>query len=281
MTVRAYAKINWALNILGVRDDGYHALDSLISRIDLYDTLSFEPSESLSLTIEGDDDIPRDASNLVIRAAHAMRDYSQCEKGAHIHLVKRIPSQAGLGGGSADAAAALMGLNGFWELGLSLPELHRLAETLGSDVPACLYPGLTRIGGRGELVTPLAGDFPRYHLVLLKPRGGLSTAEVFREYDSNPDTKKADIDALALSLESGNVERIRVSAYNQLQNTAIRLMPEIGYALDDLQSRGAAFALMTGSGSAAFGVFSTEDHSLKAAEDLKGKWPTCLYTTTV
>ena len=281
MTIEAYAKINWALNVLGTRPDGYHALDSLLQRVYLHDTLELTPSPDLSLTVEGSGDAPGDASNLAMRAAMALRDTAGVSEGVHIRLVKRIPSQAGLGGGSADAAAALLGLNAFWGLGLSLPELLPFAAALGSDVPACMHPGLTRIGGRGERVTPLAKPGPAFHIVLLKPQGGLSTADVFRRYDQLPDAREANMDALADALLRGDLDTAAKHSRNQMQQTAVSMLPDIGAALRDLEDAGAAFARMTGSGSAVFGVFRSDAEALRAGDALAERWPFCACTRTL
>lgn len=279
MTIRAHAKINWALNVLGTRPDGYHALDSVLSRVSLYDTLTFSPSEELSLSVEGGEGVPTDTRNLALRAAVLLRENSGSAAGVHIHLHKSIPAQAGLGGGSADAAAALLGLNQYWGLGLSIERLHYLAAHLGSDVPACLYPGLTRIGGRGEEVTPV-GSMQTYNLLLLKPAVGLSTAEVFHRYDAAPDARQADIPALITALQGRDIEGMARHAHNQLQRTAESMLPEINEALADLLRHGAAFARMTGSGSAVFGVFSNTESALRAERELRKFWPTCMYMTT-
>ena len=182
-TVLARAKINWSLNILGVRPNGYHELDMLMQQISLSDELVFEPADTLSLTVGG---APGDESDLVLKAARALAELARQRgmetSGARICLTKRIPSRAGLGGGSADCAETLKALNRLWNLNFPMETLLELGAKLGADVPFCLTGGLARVSGVGERIEPLRNP-PHCALVLITPGGGLSTPEVFRAYD--------------------------------------------------------------------------------------------------
>lgn len=182
-TVLARAKINWSLNILGVRPNGYHELDMLMQQISLSDELAFEPADALSLTVGG---APGDESDLVLKAARALAELARQRgmetSGARICLTKRIPSRAGLGGGSADCAETLKALNRLWNLNFPMETLLELGAKLGADVPFCLTGGLARVSGVGERIEPLRNP-PHCALVLITPGGGLSTPEVFRAYD--------------------------------------------------------------------------------------------------
>ena len=152
----AHAKINWALEVTGVRPDGYHALDMLMQRIDLADELFMEPARWISLTVDGKS-IPSGGRNLVVRAANALNEYMGTRRGARIRLKKRIPVRAGLGGGSADCAAALLGLNRMWRLNLPESKLMEIGLRLGADVPYLLRGGFARVRGIGDELTPLDG----------------------------------------------------------------------------------------------------------------------------
>ena len=190
LCLAAYAKINWTLDILGARPDGYHLMDMLMQTVSMCDLLWMEEAEDLTLEAvpggtegarapkAGDglssDGVRYDASNLVYRAALLLRERCGVRRGARIRLAKRIPSGAGMGGGSADAAAALKGLNALWGLGLSHAELLSLGLELGADVPFLLTGGLARVGGIGERIRPLA-PAPEVWLVLVQPCEGLST----------------------------------------------------------------------------------------------------------
>ncbi len=182
-TVLARAKINWSLNILGVRPNGYHELDMLMQQISLSDELVFEPADALSLTVGG---APGDESDLVLKAARALAELARQRgmetSGARICLTKQIPSRAGLGGGSADCAETLKALNRLWNLNFPMETLLELGAKLGADVPFCLTGGLARVSGVGERIEPLRNP-PHCALVLITPGGGLSTPEVFRAYD--------------------------------------------------------------------------------------------------
>ena len=177
LTARANAKINWSLSVLGVRPDGYHELDMLMQSVSLHDTLAFEESDGLSLSVDGRP-AAWDEKNLVCRAASLLRARCGQTRGVRVSLVKRIPAMAGLGGGSADGAATLLALNRLWELNLPMTELLSLGLSLGADFPFCLTGGLQRVRGVGELLQPL--DAPSSPgLLLVMPDEGLSTGAVF------------------------------------------------------------------------------------------------------
>ena len=276
MTLPARAKINWALNITGRRPDGYHLLDMLMQTISLEDELTLEEADELSLTVidrRGDAGsavpVPAGADNLVLKAARALKALTGTTNGARLTLVKRVPAQAGLGGGSADCAAALTGLNAFWGLGLSPEALMALGAQLGADVPFCLTGGLARVQGIGEQVTPL-GFAPQAPLVLLKPRGGLSTPEVYRRFDAGFPGGPADIPGLIDALRQGDLPAVARLTGNALAAPAIEALPEIETALGDLRGAGADVAFMTGSGSAVVGVFSGDAAARRAADALPG-----------
>nr|HML48352.1 4-(cytidine 5'-diphospho)-2-C-methyl-D-erythritol kinase [Clostridia bacterium] len=145
MRIKARAKINWTLDIVGKREDGYHLLDSLIQSVELYDTLTIRPADTLEFVLEGYARVPDDDNNLALRAARLLIETAQVKAGANLSLKKRIPVGAGMGGGSADAAAVLMGLNRFWRLNLPEEQLRALGLAIGADVPFCMSGGLQRM----------------------------------------------------------------------------------------------------------------------------------------
>lgn len=277
--LKANGKINWALNITGILPDGYHSLNMVVQRISLADDVYLESADELILTVENAANIPVDENNLVMKAAKALQQHAGIQKGARIHLVKNIPSQAGLGGGSADAAAVLQGLNQLWQTGYSLEELTVLGLPLGADIPLCLRPGLMRAAGKGELITQYPCDLA-HHLLIVQPQGGLSTAQVFKRYDKMPDIKSANLHMALQAIQAGDIAAMSKFCHNQLQTTANGLLPDIDAVIADLYAKGAGFAQMSGSGSAVFGVFSSEEQAMKAQQALEMRWPICLYTTT-
>lgn len=267
---RAHAKINWALDVLARREDGYHDLDMLITSISLFDELSFEPAQELTLVANGRP-VPRDSRNLVIKAAEALNHHTGKRRGASIQLVKRIPVRAGLGGGSADCAATLQALNRLWCLGLSMRELIEIGATLGSDVPVCMGIGLARVRGVGEKLLRMEAK-RRVPLVILHPGMGLGTPDVFRKWD---ETERGglglNLDGAQKALMDGDMEAFFGLTGNALERSAIALMPEVWDAREALLGAGARFAQMSGSGSAVYGVFDDWSAARQAKAQLGPK----------
>ena len=268
MLYHAHAKINWALNIVGRRADGYHLLDMLMQAVELHDDLEIAPADGLRLTVNG---APcRDEGNLVLRAARALNARAGAAHGAAIALTKRIPEQAGLGGGSADCAATLRALDALWGLNLGLPALAALGASLGADVPFCLAGGLARVTGIGENVAPVHGA-PELPLVLVRPGGGLSTAAVFRRWDEGGYPPVAlDAARLADAVVRRDLPAADRLCANALTAPAAALMPAIAEALAVLRAQGAGAVFMTGSGSTAVGVFDDPSAAARAAASLPG-----------
>lgn len=267
ITHRAYAKINWALDVVGRRQDGYHELDMLMQTVALNDELSFETAGSLSLTVGGRP-VPADGRNLVLQAAQALMDYTGKRHGARIHLVKHIPVRAGLGGGSADCGATLLALNRLWRLGLPLKTLLEIGATLGADVPFCMGVGLARVRGVGERLLRMEAK-QRFPLVILHPGPGLSTPQVFGQWDRMGQRGLAlPLDLAQSALAAGDLYAFARMTGNALEPPAIALLPEIWQARDRLLQLGAVVAQMSGSGSAVFGAFPSWEKARYAKEAL-------------
>jgi 4-diphosphocytidyl-2-C-methyl-D-erythritol kinase len=240
--VPAPAKLNLFLHVTGRRADGYHLLQSAFMLIDWCDTLHFElrPGKSLSREDLGEK-LPAD--DLVLRAARALQAAAPGAQGAHIAIQKRLPIQAGLGGGSSDAATCLLALNRLWGLGLTVTQLAKIGLSLGADVPFFLVGRNAWVEGVGEQLTPLA--LPPARFVVVKPPSGLETARVFADPELKRNTEPAIISGFAANpYQFGS---------NDLQAVAQRLCPGVGEALEWLGSQGLA-ARMTGSGSAVFAM---------------------------
>ena len=267
MTVirEAHAKINWALWILGRRPDGYHELDMLMQPVGLCDRLRFDEDDELTLFVDGERS--DDAGNLVMRAARALREHAGARCGARIFLEKRIPARAGLGGGSADCAAALQALDELWRLNLSKEALLSIGLKLGADVPYCLTGGLCRVRGVGEKIEKILGG-PEVHLALSRLSGGLSTADVFRAWDDSPVFPPMDAEGVVLALLAGDFDRLQRLSGNALIAPAASILPEIPEKIQSLYDMGAAFAQMSGSGSTVYGVFSRREEAAEAARML-------------
>ncbi len=250
LLVHTPAKLNLYLEVIGRREDGYHELETCMVSVDLYDTLRFRPlapGEPLSLCVRPllGQAIPDGPENLVLKAAKLLRERSGTDKSASIELVKRIPSEAGMGGGSSDAAATLLGLNRLWNLGCSRRELHQMAAELGSDLNFFIAQTSAAIcRGRGELVEPVSGHRLSF-VVAMPPKAGLSTGAVFRECDFGA---LHDIGDFVDGFVSGNP-----SLHNRLAESASRLCPPIT-ALSEEFCRLQIPNELTGSGAAWFGI---------------------------
>ena len=271
MLLEACAKINWSLDITGVREDGYHLMDMLMQPVSLADTVRLLPAEELNLITAGDPLLRADERHLALRAARLLREETGCRAGAEITVWKRIPVGAGMGGGSADAAAVLVGLNRLWGTGLSGTELEALGLRLGADVPFCIRGGLTRTRGIGEqLENCPCGRL--FSLLVIQPCRGLSTRDVFRLWKEDAGQRRPDTANAARALAEGDISLLQRSLGNVLQNVSVTLRPEIGRAIQKLREAGADLALMTGSGSAVFGVFRTPARARAAFVSLSSVW---------
>lgn len=277
MQIEARAKINWALEITGRRADGYHLLDGVMQPLVLSDTLSMEEANTLSLTIQGAALSARE-DNLILRSARALQAHTGTNKGAKIHLIKRIPMGAGLGGGSADAAAVMKGLNALWQLNLPMEALLSIGAKLGADIPFCLLNAPMRARGIGEILTPVSclRTFP---LVLIQPCEGLSTKEIFTAYHQET-PEGGSVEGVMAALKSGDLSLMEASAVNMLQTVSVRKKPVLQTAIGHLYASGASFARMTGSGSVVFGAFETDEAAQIAHEKLKAAYPLCILTRT-
>nr|MDD6335321.1 4-(cytidine 5'-diphospho)-2-C-methyl-D-erythritol kinase [bacterium] len=275
MQLNARAKVNWALSVLGKRPDGLHVLDMLMQSITLADTLQVYPGEELSLTIEGDGLAPGEIpdageGNLVIRAARELAGLAQVPCRARMHLIKRIPVGAGLGGGSADAAAALVGLCRLWQLDFPQDKLFELAFGLGADVPFCMRGGAARVGGAGERLRPVSAPHTPPMLIAL-PQERLSTGAVFSRCDAAPVPRMPDLDVLEHALATGRWADFQ--NVNALAPAACSLAAGIAPLLEGLRVDALACG-MSGSGPAVWAVYAGEQQRLKAQKWLaeRGIW---------
>ena len=240
MRVRAHAKINWTLEVLGKRPDGYHDLRSIVLPVALHDVIDLEPADGITCKTEGLD-VPQE-KNLAYRAALALREATGCAQGVRISIEKHIPSGAGLGGGSSDAAAVLNALNVLWNLNLPCERLCEIAAGIGSDIPALVMGGPVLMEGRGEIVHRIDAAIMRRLGIEALPAA--DSIEVFCPgvFSSTPDVYREFKDT-----DCG-------LGPNDLQPAALRLYPEIAEALAYLEGKGLKRVTMSGSGSAVYGV---------------------------
>lgn len=269
ITVQAQAKINWALDILSRREDGYHEMDMLMQKIALSDEIRFETARWTTLTVNGHL-IANAGKNLIVRAANLLNEYMGEKRGVRITLSKRIPVRAGLGGGSADCAAALMALNDLWGFKLPAKTLKKLALSLGADVPYCMENDFCRVRGIGEDVQTLE-NAPKIPLVVACVSSGLSTQAVFSNFDEAGDSPlNVPMEKLCGRLTAGDFRAADEISGNALERAAIRLLPAVSDTMERMRACGSLYTRMSGSGSAVFGVFETADKAREAAQKIEG-----------
>jgi len=270
--VFAPAKINLFLHVGNRRDDGYHALESLVVFADIGDELLIEPSNGFALALTGPfgTKLESEQDNLIAKAARALGAKSGRKPDVKITLTKNLPVASGIGGGSADAAAALRGLVQFWDLKISQPELHTIAETLGSDVPACLLSETLWMTGRGEGIEPVPG-VPPAPLVLVNPGVGVSTKDIFANLKDRVGVGQA-------TKPNGDLSILALADYfksnrNDLEKPARQIAPVIGEVLSAIAAGGALRTRMSGSGATCFGLFADDKTAEAAAEKLANDHP--------
>ena len=259
LVLRTSAKVNLALEVLGKRDDGYHEIATVLQAVDLFDRLTVDPAETLSLHTD-DPELPTDDGNLVMRAARLLQKAAGIDRGARLRLQKRIPVAAGLGGGSSDAAAALTGLNRLWGLRWPRPRLQELAVQLGMDVPFFLGTGRAVARGRGEQLATLPGG-GGYALVLVNPRTPLSTREVYERVPVGWHAEPTGTDRVIEALRRRNVGVLATALTNNLERVVEPILPVVGRMKAALLAAGALAAIMSGSGPTVFGLARSLDHA--------------------
>jgi 4-diphosphocytidyl-2-C-methyl-D-erythritol kinase len=268
----AYGKINISLDVVGKMANGFHELDSIMVPVSLHDTIYINKAAEDSF--ESNTDLQWDDSNLIYKTVKLMRERYGIKGGLRIKLIKRIPKQAGLGGGSANAAAVLRLLNRLYKLHLSRDELAQLGAELGSDVPFCVYQKAARCKGRGEKIR-LLGSHAGYKAVLIKPEQGINTKEAFeltdREQILHPDME-------IIEKAYVNHEPLEELLGNSLEKAAIKLVPEIGEIKNRCRELGFKEVIMTGSGSTVFVLAEKERHLRELVEEMKKKYDFVLET---
>ncbi len=279
LTVKAYAKINLVLEVIGRRSDGYHDIASIIHTIDLCDTLSFIPARDIELICNKPElNFP---DNLSLKAARLLQEASHYPQGVTIHLQKKIPIAAGLGGGSSDAAATLLALNELWNLNFSLSQLHHIASDIGFDIPFFLYGGAAFVEGRGDWITPLPA-LDTLTLVLLHPAINI-TNKTGKLYASlNPEQYTSGNLA---NLVAGQLRRERiispVSYFNVFETVAPRIFPSLDEYRQQFLSAGAAAVHLSGSGPTLFSIMPDQDSAEKVTEKLRGAGLEAFLTRTL
>jgi 4-diphosphocytidyl-2-C-methyl-D-erythritol kinase len=278
ISLPSFAKINWSLQILGKRSDGYHEVRTILQTISLHDDLHFEVSGDGAVALSCDQqDIPTDDRNLIILAAYALKDRYQVDSGARVRLEKRIPPRGGLGGGSSNAAITLLALAQLWQVPATLPVLLELAATLGADVPFFVLGGWALGTGTGATVSPIAdphGD-PQ-HLIIVTPSASVSTADAYSALSSTALTTMVTDPILSSSRQEAiSGKSIPWPPYAELENdfesVIFDIEPEIRRAKESLLQAGAFRALLAGSGSSVFGIFADKKAQQRAIDEIRSE----------
>ena len=266
-TLQAPCKINLSLDICGLLPNGCHEMDMVMQTVSLCDTLTLSRTELPGLSMScSNPDLSCDDSNICIRCAKAFFRERGKEPSVHIHLEKRIPMMAGLGGGSADGAAVLCGLNRLYETHLSCEELCRIGFTIGADIPFCIKGGTQRAQGAGELLSAAPKLPENLWILIAKPKFPVSTKLAFQGFDQQENPSHADVEGMLAALETGEVQQIADKLSNVFEPFC--RPEEIGAIKKIMLSHGAAGALMSGSGSAVFALFEQKQQAEACAHAL-------------
>lgn len=279
IVVKAFAKINWLLDVIGKRTDGYHDLEMIMQSIDLYDLIFIrQKGNGIKLKCNWPA-IPLDNRNTVYRAAALIKEKFNLKSGVEITIQKNIPLAAGMAGGSADAAAVLVGLCRMWDLQAEQKDLMNMAASIGSDVPFCMMGGTALARGRGDILTALPSADGIW-MVVVTPDFYVSTAQVYGSLDIGQITVKPNIQAMVKSI--GNKDLIAIGSYmtNVLEEVTLKMHPQIALIKEDMLSQGALGCSMSGSGPTIFGIFSDAIAAQKGYDILKRRYSQCFLVQT-
>lgn len=266
LELRALAKINLGLDVLGRRENGYHDVRMIMQTIYLYDNVTLEKTEEEGITLTTNlFYLPNNKNNIAYQAADMLMREFHLSGGIRIHLDKHIPVSAGLAGGSSNAAAVLVGMNIMYDLGLSQKELMERGVTLGADVPYCVMRGTVLAEGIGEILTPLA-PIPKCYILIAKPGISVSTKMVYEKLDSGEIKAHPDIDAIIEGLRAQDIRKVASSMGNVLEQVTVEAYPVIEAIKDAMKEQGALNAMMSGSGPTVFGIFESKTEAKKARE---------------
>ncbi len=267
MKIKAYAKVNLMLDILGTLPNGYHNIWMIMQSVSLYDTVTVTKNDSGEITISCDKDgIPTDSRNIAFKAALAFFSHTGIKNcGLHIDIQKCIPSKAGLAGGSADGAAVIKLLNELFEAKLTERELCRIGKTIGADVPFCIMGGTCLAQNIGDIISPLA-DIPQCFFVLAKPRMGVSTKEAYESFDNAPYIKRPKRDEMFTAAANGDFEKMCKLSANVFEQ--VIEVPERVEIKKIMREHNAKLSLMSGSGPTVYGIFENISDAEACTEKL-------------
>ncbi len=267
--LKARAKINITLDIIGKRDNGYHDVEMIMQTVELFDQLIMRKTSKDKITIRTNlPYLPVDERNLVYKIIDYMRNKYSLSGGVFVDLNKKIPVAAGLAGGSSDGAQTIFGMNKLYNLKLLLEEMLEIGAKFGSDIPYCMIQGTALATGLGEKITYL-DPFPEFYVVIVKPRFSMSTEVVYNNFDLGMVTEHPDTKAVINAISKGDKETICNNLVNVLETVTPQIHPEINVIKDRIKTLGAEGVLMSGSGPSVYGLFSDKHKAEVAVDELK------------
>ncbi|BCN28810.1 4-(cytidine 5'-diphospho)-2-C-methyl-D-erythritol kinase [Anaeromicropila herbilytica] len=267
--LKAFAKINLGLDVIGKREDGYHEVRMIMQTVNLYDKISLSKTQSNEITLKTNlHYLPTNENNLVYKAAKMLLDEFEINQGVFINLEKKIPVAAGMAGGSADAATTMVGINKLFDLSLSKKDLMDRAVKLGADVPYCLLRGTALSEGIGEVLTPLPA-MPKCHVLIAKPGINVSTKFVYDNLNIERIEKHPDIDGMIQAIKDQDLYQVTSKLSNVLETVTIKEYPVINEIKKQMIEMGALNSIMSGSGPTVFGIFDNYNKASKAFYKLK------------
>ena len=274
LQLKALAKINLGLDVLGKRDNGYHDVRMVMQTIYLYDNVTLTKAKESGIQVETNlSYLPVDQNNIAYKAAKLLMDEFDIQEGVHIKLDKRIPVAAGMAGGSSNAAAVLVGMNRLFNLGLKQKDLMERGVSLGADVPYCVMRGTALAEGIGEELSPL-DPMPKCYILVAKPGISVSTKLVYEALDAKEIVEHPDIDGVIAGLKKQDVRQVAAAMGNVLEGVTIEKYPVIETIKDAMKEAGALNAMMSGSGPTVFGIF--EDRNVAKAAQQKLREMSCV-----
>lgn len=275
------AKINWTLDVVRKREDGYHDISTIMQSVAIYDEITIHriPEREIKVGVS-DPNIPEGKENIAYKAAELMLDRFKIDEGLHIYIDKNIPSAAGLGGGSSDGAAVMLGIKSLYDIDITFDELAYMGSTVGADIPFCILGGTALAEGIGEKLTQLPFT-DEFWLVIIKPDFNISTGEIYAHIKIDDIANRPDNNGFIQALCERELERMARYGHNVLEEVSAKFYPGIYDIKSDLYGAGAVYTLMSGSGPSVFGVFKTRDEAKKAYCLLKYKYEHIFLTHTI
>lgn len=267
--IKAYAKINLVLDVLRKREDGYHEVEMIMQAISLHDLLTLKPSEGISITATHPM-VPLDKRNLAYQAAELIINKYPKISGVKINIEKQIPIEAGLAGGSTDAAAVILGMNQLFNLNLTQLDMFNIGAILGSDVPFCISGNTSLATGRGEMIEEVSPCPPMW-VLLIKPSFGVKTAEVYKKLDLSEVNDHPDVNGYLKALRNADVSYLLNNIGNVLEYSTFKLYPKVRDLKDKIKQMGAVNVLMSGSGPTILALFNSQNEAQALANTLKQK----------